>query len=257
MPYVDTATGARLEYVEQGQGQPLIALHGMLGTARRHLGRVIDWLSADFRVLGPSLRGYGESQPKPRDFPPDFYHRDAADVLAFMDALGIERAHLLGYSDGGEVALIAAGTQPGRFRSVVVWGAVGYFGPLLRSVITAPGYLQRLAPTPDLMSLHGILDAEAFARQWAQAALHMIDSGGDVSLSLADQISAPLLMMLGRQDHLNPVQYAERFVARAPQARLALFDCGHAIQDEAWEAFRRVVGAFLAAARQGQPQAGE
>lgn len=247
MPYVDIATGARLEYIEAGSGPPLIALHGMLGTARRHLGRVMDWLAADYHVYGPSLRGYGESRPKPRDFPPDFYQRDAADVLAFMDALGIEQAHLLGYSDGGEVALIAAGTQPARFFSVAVWGAVGYFGPALREVITAPAHIRRIMPGPTLMSLHGIPDGEAFARQWVGAVLHVIDSGGDVSLSTADRITAPLLMMLGRQDGLNPAAYAERYLARVADGRLALFDCGHAVHDEDWEGFRREVGAFLEA----------
>jgi pimeloyl-ACP methyl ester carboxylesterase len=66
MPYIDIATGARLEYVESGTGEPLIAVHGLLGTARRHLGRVIDWLAADYRVLGPSMRGYGQSRPHGR-----------------------------------------------------------------------------------------------------------------------------------------------------------------------------------------------
>ena len=118
MPYLDIATGARLEYVDTdpaGSDRPvLIAIHGMLGTARTHLGHVIDWLAPDYRVLGPSMRGYGQSRPKPRDFPPDFYRRDTLDLLAFMDALGIERAHVMGYSDGGEIALMAGGMAPER-----------------------------------------------------------------------------------------------------------------------------------------------
>ncbi len=251
MPYVDLATGARLEYVDTAPGDSgkpvVIAVHGLLGTARRHLGRVIDWLAADYRVLGPSMRGYGGSKPKPRDFPPDFYRRDAADLLAFMDALSIAQAHLLGYSDGGEIALLAGGLAPERFRAIVAWGAVGYFGPRVREVVTAPGYRERLAPTPTEMTLHGILDREAFAQGWIDAVLHMIDvGGGDVSLSTADRIAAPLLMMLGREDRLNPAEYAERYLERVGHGRLALFDCGHAIHDQQPEEFRRVVGSFLA-----------
>ncbi len=254
MPYADLTTGARLEYVDTAPDEStrpaLIAIHGMLGTARRHLGGVIDWLAADYRVLGPSMRGYGQSRPKPRDFPPDFYRRDTQDLLAFMDALEIERAHVLGFSDGGEIALLAGGTAPERCLSVTAWGAVGYFGPRLREVVTAPGYLQRLAPTPTEMTLHGILDREAFAQSWIDAVLHLIEvEGGDVSLSSAERITAPLLMLLGRQDHLNPAEYAERYLERAGHGELKLFDCGHAIHTEQPEAFRAAVGDFLASVR--------
>ncbi len=260
MPYVDLATGARLEYVDTAPADSarpvVIAVHGLLGTARRHLGRVIDWLAADYRVLGPSMRGYGGSRPKPRDFPPDFYRRDADDLLAFMDALGITQAHLMGYSDGGEIALLAAGLAPQRFRSVVAWGAVGYFGPRLREVVTAPGYRERLAPTPTQMTLHGIPDRDAFAQGWIDAVLHLIDvQGGDVSLSTADRIAAPLLMMLGREDRLNPAEYAERYLERAGHGRLILFDCGHPIHDQQPEEFRQVVDYFLAHVEAGDARA--
>lgn len=250
MPYLDISTGARLEYIDtapEDTTRPVIvAVHGMLGTARRHLGRVIDWLAADYRVLGPSMRGYGQSRPKPRDFPPDFYRRDTRDLLAFMDGLGIERAHVMGFSDGGEIALLAGGMAPERCRSVIAWGAVGYFGPKLREVVTAPDYRDRLAPTPTEMTLHGILDREAYAQAWIDAVLHMIDvDGGDVSLSSAPNISAPLLMLLGRQDTLNPAAYAERYLEAVGHGELALFDCGHPIHDQQPEDFDATVATFL------------
>lgn len=252
MPYIDISTGARLEYVDTApddSSRPVIvAVHGMLGTARRHLGHVIDWLADDYRVIGPSMRGYGQSRPKPREFPPDFYRRDMQDLLALLDALGIDRAHVMGFSDGGEIALLAGGMAPERCQSVIAWGAVGYFGPKLREVVTAPGSIERLSPTPSQMTLHGILDREAFARAWADAVVHMVDvDGGDVSLSSAPHITAPLLMMLGRNDHLNPVEYAERYLEAVGHGELVLFDCGHPIHDQQPEAFRATVGAFLAA----------
>jgi valacyclovir hydrolase len=169
-----------------------------------------------------------------------------------MDALAIERAHILGYSDGGEIALLCGGLAPERFLSVTAWGAVGYFGPRVRDVVTAPGYAERLAPTPTEMTLHGILDREDFAQQWINAVLGMIDAGGDVSLSTADQIRAPLLLMLGRADTLNPAEYARRYIEKAGHGRLELFDCGHPIHDQQWDAFQQVVGAFLAEVRRGE-----
>lgn len=248
MPFIDLPTGARLHYEDVYRGdspQPetLIAIHGWLGTARSHLGRVIDWLSADYRVLGPTRRGYGESLPKPRDYPYDFYHRDARDMLAFMDALRIDRAHLMGFSDGGETALVAAGLAPERFLSVAVWGAVGYFGPAMRPVI------QRSYPATwldeETKRQHGITDGDQFVLGWINAVKTMIDRGGDVSLSLAPKIACPLLLMLGYDDLLNPREYGETFARRAPDGRLVMFPCGHAIHDQRWEDFQRVVGDFL------------
>jgi valacyclovir hydrolase len=243
MPFAEISTGARLYYDDIGQGEPLIVVHGRLGTAQLDFGRILEWLSPDYHIWGPTLRGYGESTPKPRDFPLDFYHRDAADVLAFMDAVGLKQAHIMGYSDGGEVALIAAGTQPERFKSVIVWGAVGYFGPAMRPVV------QRNYPptwmTEQDKAIHSITDPDRFALAWIKAMKHMIDSGGDVSLSLADKIACPVLMMLGDQDHLNPEEYGRNFINKTRSGRLEMFHCGHGIQDEDWDNFQRVVGAFL------------
>jgi valacyclovir hydrolase len=245
--FVDLSTGARFHYVDTDPTDSaktvVLLLHGMLGTAELHFPNVIEWLRPDYRVVGPSLRGYGQSTPKPRDFPVDFYQRDARDVLAFMDALGLDRVHVLGYSDGGETALLAAGFAPERFKSVVAWGAVGYFGPAMRPVA------QRMYPadwmTEEEKALHGIPDANAFALGWINAARHIIDSGGDLSLSLAEKISAPLLLMLGDQDTLNPAEYGQRLVDRAPNGRLQIFECGHPVHDQQWEAFKAAVGPFL------------
>lgn len=243
MPFIDTNTGAHLHYDEVGTGEPLVLLHGLLGTAQRDLGQVMAWLGERYHVYGPSLRGYGESTPKPRDFPFDFYHRDAQDILAFMDALNISSAHILGYSDGGETALVAAGLQPQRFKSVAVIGAVGNFSPAVRPRV------QSLYPatwiTDEEKQLHGIADANAFILQWINALKHTIDTGGDISLSLAPNITCPLLIMLGDKDTLNPAAYAQTFIERTPNGRLEMFTCGHPVHTEAWSDFKHVYGEFL------------
>src|SRR5690606_30508525 len=243
MPFIDLSTGARLFYKDVGQGEPLLAIHGFLGTGRKDLGHVIDWLSEKYRVFAPTIRGYGQSEPKPRDFPPDFYHRDARDVIAFMDALNIEQAHLLGYSDGGEIALICAGTQPERFKSVVVWGAMGYFGPDVRAAA------QQLYPplwmTDEDRQVIAPADPDKVMLNWVNAIKYMVDSGGDVSLSLAPNITPPLLMMLGDEDHLNPEEYGRNFVEKTPNGRLVMFQCGHSIHKQRQDEFRQVVGDFL------------
>lgn len=246
----DIATGARLHYVEtmpatNSNGQTALVIHGRLQTgADDDMQMVADWLAGlGYRVIAPTLRGYGQSTPKPRDFPIDFYQRDARDLLALMDALDIPQAHILGYSDGGEVALILAGIAPDRALSTAVWGAVGYFGQAMRPVV------QRSFPgnwiTDAEVELHGLVSKDAFVLDWIKAMKHYIDSGGDVSVSLAPKITCPVLLMLGKLDTLNPAEFANVFLNGVKQGRLELFDCGHPVHIDQWDAFRRVVDVHL------------
>jgi valacyclovir hydrolase len=250
MPFVELATGARFYYDESGDpsGMPFIALHGLMGTGRAHLSNLLDWLGErGYHVFAPTLRGYGQSTPKPRDFPLHFYHRDAEDVLAFMDALGIQQAHLFGYSDGGETALAAAGLQPDRFLSIMTVGAVGYFGEALRAVIQ--GMYPGTWISDEERERNGITDPDAFVLGWMHAFKHMIDSGGAVSLANAHRITVPLLIMLGEEDRLNPREYGQIFADRTANGRVVMFPTPHAVHDHDWEGFQRVVGEFLDAMR--------
>ena len=263
MPFADTHTGARLYYDHlnpQSDKTPVVVLHGLLGTGRKDLGHVLDWLAndLDYPVIAPTLRGYGQSTPKPRTFPMRFYDRDAADVLAFLDALqlesdpdsGTKKVHLLGYSDGGEAALIAAGREPQRFATVAVIGSVGYFGQFVR--VRIQGYRPGSEwITDDEIAMHHIDDADAFMREWSRSMIQMVDSGGDVALSLAENITCPLLIMLGKDDALNPAEYAEEFISRTDDGYLKVFDCGHAVHDKQTERFRQVYRAHLQRAATG------
>jgi valacyclovir hydrolase len=250
MTLIDLPGGARLHVLDTGlppgvneARPPVVLIHGMLGTPQTQLPALLDWLRRDYRVIAPTLRGYGQSLPKPRRFPADFYQQDARDVLELFDHLDLPPAHLLGYSDGGEVALLLAGTAADRLRSVATWGAVGFYGPQMRPAA------QRMFPatwiTEADKALHGFDNADAFVLGWIQTVRRIIDSGGDLSLSLAGHMRVPLLLMLGTQDRLNPVEYGQRLVDAAPVARLQTFDCGHAIHDETPAAFRETLGAFL------------
>ena len=248
MPFVDIHTGARLHYEHlnpQTGATPIVCLHGLLGTGRKDLGHVLDWLVDEgYEVLAPSLRGYGESSPKPRDFPYGFYRRDAEDVLAFLDSLQITRCHLLGYSDGGEISLICAGTQPERFATVTTIGAVGYMGPDVRAVVMGYKPGSQWITTEEI-ALHGIADADAFSAQWVRSTILLIDSGGDVALSLAPNITASVLMMLGKHDHLNPRKYAEQFLKGITDGKLVMFDAGHPVHDDQTTRFRKTYLAHL------------
>lgn len=245
MPMI-AVNGATIDYTDTGGDRPaLVLIHGWLGTWEYFCDE-IEWLRTDYRVLALSRRGYGRSGPKPRDYPRDFYRRDAEDVAAFLDALNVPQAHIVGFSDGGETALLVPIIRPDLARSVAAWGAVGHFTPELRPRV------QRNWPATWVdeatRALHGPEHIDRMVLGWVTAMKQIIDSGGDVSYSAADRIACPLLLMLGRDDTLNPVALGREFVDRTPHGRLAVFDCGHAIHREQPEAFRATLGEFLRAA---------
>jgi len=104
-----------LNSIEQGEGPPLILLHGLFGTAK-NLGALARGLSGQARVISLDLRNHGDS---PHD--PDMaYTAMAADIAETMDALGIATALLAGHSMGGKVAMTLALTQPERIEKLVV-----------------------------------------------------------------------------------------------------------------------------------------
>ncbi|NOZ12866.1 MAG: alpha/beta hydrolase [Acidobacteria bacterium] len=243
MPMISLPTGAVLHYEKAGKGEPVILLHGFMGTGRTELGGLIDALSKTHLVFAPTYRGYGKSLPKPRTFPHDFYQRDAGDILAFMDALKLKKVHLLGFSDGGEIGLILAGTHPERFRSVVVWGAIGYVGPGVKKEVAK--YYPPTWVTEEIKNRHGIKDPGPMVKQWVETIEWLADQGGDLSVHTADRIKEPLLMMLGDKDYLNPPQYAAKILVRAYNSRLRMFPCGHRIHDDLPERFLQVVREFI------------
>ena len=113
------ANGIELAYDERGGGtRPLLLVHGFTGS-RGDFASQLEALAAHGRVLAPDLRGHGESS---RAEDPASYTLDALadDLLAFLDALGVERCDLLGHSMGGMLALRVALARPERVESLLL-----------------------------------------------------------------------------------------------------------------------------------------
>jgi pimeloyl-ACP methyl ester carboxylesterase len=251
MPTVKV-NGQTIFYETLGDGQPLLLLHGWAQIGR-NLTRLAEGLAINYQVLLPDLPGYGQSIPPFRAFPVDFYQRDVAMMAGFLDALGLSNVHVMGFSDGGEVALLISTLRPDLCRSVVAWGAVGAFAPELCDYVQ-----QTVVPMPisdGLRKLHPSQNVSAWPKQWSEAFCGIIAAGGDVSLSRASHVQCPLLLMLGDQDSLNPVADGQRFIDAASQpgnpagSPARVFEvfkhAGHFLQDEQPERFLRVVRDFL------------
>lgn len=108
----------KLHYREAGSGRPLILLHGN-GENGQYFEHQIKYFSKTYRVIALDTRGHGQS---PRGDAPFTIRQFAEDLRDFMDEHSIERAHLLGFSDGANIAMIFALKYPKRVERLVLNG---------------------------------------------------------------------------------------------------------------------------------------
>lgn len=245
-------TGVRLATLDEGAGRPILALHGFTGTARRHLGSVIEALASNYRLIAPDLRGYGASQPPPRDFPADFYMRDALDAAALVEAVGCGPVMVLGFSDGAESALILAAERPDLVQGVVAWGVSGVVSAeMLASLrdwlpVSAWGP-ERAAWREAIIREHGQAQLEPLISGWVAAAQAIYAAGGDICLGRAERIRCPVLLINGAGEVGNTLRDVTTLAARIPNCRLEIIpDSGHAVHVDQAQRFMALVRAFSA-----------
>lgn len=119
-----TANGLRFFVEDQGTGAPVILLHGFPDTSAAWRYQIPALVGAGYRVIAPDMRGRGRSE---RPASVEAYHLShmVADVTGILDALGVERAHVIGHDWGGAVAWLFASLQPQRVDHLVTL-AVGH-----------------------------------------------------------------------------------------------------------------------------------
>jgi len=183
--WLDT-DGVRLRYTVDGEGPVIILVHGFLLDAMSWRSRgIIDALAEDFEVIALDLRGHGLSD-KPHD-PSAYGLHVVEDVIALMDHRDIEKAHVMGYSAGGEITAKLLELHPNRLNSAVIGGAgrLRAGGPSLEAMEYFASALSALTPGQHIVDALGDLppglterdmevidrnDAEAIvaaASQWA------------------------------------------------------------------------------------------
>ena len=233
--------GARLYCQRAGSGEPVILIHGLSGSSR-WWSRNVDALAERFEVYIIDLLGFGRSRGRQR-----FVLAGAAALLAgWMDAIGIERAHVVGHSMGGFIAAQLAAEFPDKVsRLVLVDAAV----PLPRqSLLRYASSLGRelRAAMPRFLPLVATDALRAGPRTVLNAADQLL--AADIKQSLGD-IRTPVLLVWGERDTLVPVAVADRLVELIPNAeRVILAGAGHNSMWDRPEAFNAAVIAFLTAA---------
>jgi pimeloyl-ACP methyl ester carboxylesterase len=234
------STGPRLHYAEQGDtdGNPILFLHGW-PDSWFSFSRVLALLPPQHRAFAPDQRGYGDSER------PDAGYRIrdyAADAVAFLDALSIERATLVGHSFGSLVARQVAIAHPERVASVVLIGTGGTTGnTVLQDVQVAletiddpvPLAFARefqastaYAPLPEAFFERIIAESLKLpARLWRKVFDEILAYDDEDQLK---RITTPALLIWGEHDALFPREHQDRLVATIPGARLEVYEeTGH------------------------------
>jgi len=116
------SNGVKIHYVVEGNGEPVILVHGYTASIQREWRRtnVLPTLSEQFRVIALDSRGHGQSD-KPLD--PTMYGTEmAGDIVRLMDHLKLKKAHLVGYSLGGIITEYLVVNHPERWQSATIGG---------------------------------------------------------------------------------------------------------------------------------------
>lgn len=263
--------GATVNYVELGEGRPIVFVHGISGCWQNWLEN-LPRLSADRRVVALDLPGFGASPMPSRPIEMASYGRLIGD---FCEKLGIEGATLVGNSMGGLLAVEAATNDPARFERLVLVSAAGIintWNPQLRATATAWAW-RELGPmfaTRGRQIVSRPRSREAVFRPFVRypnrlredLLLEQIVNGlkraegfGDALQSLIfhdsrerlAEIEMPTLVVWGLSDRVIPVAAAASYHRRIPHSRLEIFErTGHVPQLERPLRFNALLEEFLA-----------
>jgi pimeloyl-ACP methyl ester carboxylesterase len=254
--HVRTRAGA-ISTFQAGTGDPILTLHGLGGTKASFLP-TIDALAPHYRVIAMDLPGFGDSvKPLRAAYDARYFARTA---VALLDALGIARAHLIGNSMGGRVALEVGLSAPERTDRIALlspslaWLRERRWAPLVRVLRPELGLLQA-APRPVIERLTRNLVAgsedgwvaagvDEFLRAYleprgraafyaAARQIYLEEPHGERGFWTRLAGLAPAsLFVWGRQDRLVPLAFARHVERTLPTARHVELDCGHVPQLE-------------------------
>ena len=220
-----------LNYLEKGQGKPLILLHGN-GEDNSYFVYQVAYFSRFYRVIAIDTRGHGQS---PRGTAPFSIQQFAEDLRGFLDQHEIPKAHILGFSDGGNIALTFALHYPERVDRLILNGA---------NLFPAG-----VKPTVQLPIVLGYHTASLFAKRSPKAKenaalLGLMVKEPNIRPEELNGLTVPTLVIAGTKDMIR--ESHTRLIARSlPNARLVLLPGDHFIANKEPAVFNRAVRNFL------------
>lgn len=264
------APGMQLAHREQGDGPPVLLLHGWPTSSFLWRG-VLPPLAERVRAIAVDLPGFGGS-PKPVDAPYDFGYFERA-IDGFLDGLVVDEVGIVGHDLGGPIALHWALTRPERVTRVALLNTLVYpeFSDAVARFVHAcrtPGLRERLTSDEGLRAAmrHGVTDKELVTDEvvagvvapfatdedrlaLAAAGIGLETRGFDEIAERLPSFDKPFRVIYGERDRILPdiaetVARLERDVAHAEVT--ALPDCGHFLQEERPREVGELLAAFFA-----------
>lgn len=219
MPTI-TVNGFELYYEENGDGEPLVLLHGGLGIGR-------DWRlifptdPPGYRVIVPDLRGHGRSTMPAGGFT---FKACADDIRTLLDSLHIDRIKAIGLSMGAKTLLHLASTHAARVESMVLVSATPYFPDSLRTAALAytRESFEQLSEADRTMLRSRHVHGDAQILKLYEMTRSFAASYDDMAFTAATlgTISAPTLIVHGDRDRLYPVELAVELFRGIPRSAL-------------------------------------
>lgn len=261
--YVD-AGGIKTNYLEAGDGPPVVLVHGSGPgvTAYANWRLTMPGLAPAFRVLAPDMAGFGFS-----DKPGGVADLAAwvGQIIGFLDALGIERASVVGNSFGGSIGIRLATDHPDRVDRLVLMGATGISFPITEGLDQVWGY------QPSFENMRRILDYFAYSRELVNDELAEVRYRAALAPGVQEAFSAlfpaprqhwveaittpeekikaiphETLIIHGREDKVIPLDNAYRLLGLIERSELHVFGrCGHWSQIEWADDFNALLVRFL------------
>ena len=218
-----------LFYTKTGSGPTLLLLHGN-GEDSTYFVHQVEEFSRDFTVYAIDTRGHGKS---PRGAAPFTISQFADDLLAFMDQQGLPQADILGFSDGGNIAMTFALRHPDRVRRLILNGAN-----------LDPKGVKPLVQLPIVLGYHlASLSKSPKARAHAEL-LGLMVNDPHIDPAELKKLTMPVLVIAGTKDMIQE-RHTRLIANRIPGARLALIPGDHFIASKAPTTFNRAVRQFL------------
>lgn len=203
-----------LHYAIQGEGIPLVLLHGGLGHSG-HWENQLGVLADHYRVITVDSRGHGRSTMTDQQIS---YELMASDIVALMDFLNIPKANVLGWSDGGNIGLYLAIHQPDRLIKVIASGAnyspsgvrsdVGENQKFISYIGKAMEDYQALSPNP--ANWEGFLGN--IGQMWATEPNFTADQLGSIGV--------PVLLLDGESDEAIYTEHTSEMASLIPTSEL-------------------------------------
>jgi valacyclovir hydrolase len=242
--------GKRIHFEDEGSGVALVLLPGWGGSSEE-MSFLRSALSTRFRIISVDLPGSGRSEPLPREYTPSYYLEDSDSILELVDSLDAAPAHVIGFSDGGEYALLMAAKRPGAVRSVLAWGAAGQLpadSPVpqwFRDLVDAP--IDPFKAFSDyLKRQYGEEGARLMAQSVAEVWSGIAAAGGDISRSRAGEVACPVRLIVGEADPFAPSELVSDMAQAIPRGEvLTVPGTGHAVHHSHREWLVEVVNDWL------------